>query len=194
MNKLKNRGLFFIVFVCVLMIFCGCKKDEKVYLKTEEQAKDTLEEDAGNSGKDEKTGKTIFVYVCGAVENPGVYELEEEKRVCDALQAAGGLTKEAAAEELNQAESLSDGQMIKVLTAEEKEKAQTEVKEAGLLNINTASAEELMQLPGIGQSKADAVIAYREEQGGFKTPEELMNISGIKEGVYNKIKDSITVN
>lgn len=194
MNKLKNRGLFFIVFVCVLMIFCGCKKDEKVYLKTEEQAKDTLEEDADNSGKDEKTGKTIFVYVCGAVENPGVYELEEEKRVCDALQAAGGLTKEAAAEELNQAESLSDGQMIKVLTAEEKEKAQTEAKEAGLLNINTASAEELMQLPGIGQSKADAVIAYREEQGGFKTPEELMNISGIKEGVYNKIKDSITVN
>lgn len=191
MNRKWRRGFLFVLFFGMMIFATGCKKEEEVYLKSEE---DTTQEEAEPKEEDTQKGGMIFVYVCGAVQNPGVYELEEDKRVCDALQAAGGLTEEAAAEELNQAQTLSDGQMIRVLTAEEKVKSQAEAEKEGLVNINTAGAEELMQLPGIGQSKADAVIAYREEHGGFKTTEELMNISGIKEGVYNKIKDSITVN
>ena len=145
--------------------------------------------------------ENIFVYVCGAVQKPGVYELLPGQRICDAIEAAGGLSEQAAGDSLNQAEVLSDGQMLRVLTTEEAAAATVqpgqetaESSRDGRVDINTADASALMSLPGIGQSKADAIIAYRNEHGAFKAPEELMNISGIKEGVYQKIKDSIKVN
>ena len=91
--------------------------------------------------------------------------------------------------------------LVRVLTTEEAaaetvQPGQETVESSrdGRVDINTADASALMSLPGIGQSKADAIIAYRNEHGTFKAPEELMNISGIKEGVYQKIKDSIKVN
>lgn len=187
-KKWRSYG-FFVLFLCVLFFSTGCKKEQEVYFEEEQT-------DISEDPKSEETEKkeSIFVYVCGAVQKPGVYELEADKRVCDALKAAGGLTQDAAAENLNQAETLSDGQMIRILTAEESANLQAEEAKSGLVNINTADAQELMQLSGIGASKADAIIAYREEHGAFQSIEELMNISGIKEGVYNKIKDSITVN
>lgn len=190
---MKKKGRvyrFVMLFLCMLFFSTGCRKEQEVYLEEEEQ------EDTSQNPKEEETDKkeSIFVYVCGAVQKPGVYKLEADERVCDALEAAGGFTKEAAADNLNQAETLSDGEMIRVLTAEETANQQAEEEKNGLVNINTADAQELMQLSGIGQSKADAIIAYREEHGAFQSIDELMNISGIKEGVYNKIKDSITVN
>lgn len=179
---------FFVLFLCMLFFSTGCGKEQEVYLE-EGQKEDIPRQEEESAGQE-----SIFVYVCGAVQKPGVYELEADRRVCDALEVAGGLTGEAAAENLNQAETLSDGQMIRVLTAEETAKQQAEEKDSGLVNINSANVQELMQLSGIGESKADAIIAYREEHGAFQSIDELMNISGIKEGVYNKIKDSITVN
>ncbi len=162
-----------------------------------------------------------YVYVCGAVVNPGVYVLKENSRIYEAVALAGGLTEDASAESVNQAQTVSDGQMIRILTKEEAaagvtnsgtaaESGNTAVTQSasgdgdtagdgsseaadGKVNLNTASATELMTLPGIGQSKADSIIAYRESCGGFSGIEEIMNVDGIKEGVYNRIKDYIKV-
>ena len=157
--------------------------------------------------------QTIFVDVCGAVANPGVYELD----------AAGGYLPEAAQNYLNRARSLTDGQQIYVPTEEEiaenLEALASKVPEAlqsgasedtgregnsedslaeGVgsnsgINLNTADAAQLCTLSGIGQSKAEAIIAYREEHGGFASIEEIMNVEGIKEGTFSKIKDKISV-
>ena len=142
-----------------------------------------------------KTVIFLFLILCMTAVNTGC------QKICDAIAAAGGLSEQAAGDSLNQAEVLSDGQMLRVLTTEEAAAATVqpgqetaESSRDGRVDINTADASALMSLPGIGQSKADAIIAYRNEHGAFKAPEELMNISGIKEGVYQKIKDSIKVN
>ena len=136
----------------------------------------------------------ICVYVCGEVHAPGVYELPESARVVDAVEAAGGMTEEASDTWLNLAELLSDGQKIEVPSGSRRKSLEEEKEaETGLVNLNTASAEELMTLTGVGEAKARAILDYREEHGGFQKPEDLMEIPGIKEGVFQKIKDQITV-
>lgn len=140
--------------------------------------------------EDNKTAESfIYVYVCGYVKNPGVYPLESGARICDALESAGGVLNDGNQEALNQAEYAVDGQTIYVPGISE----DMEVVDSddGLVNINTADKEELMTLPGIGQSKADIIIQYRENHGSFQSIEDLMKIPGIKEGVFNKIKDYI---
>lgn len=156
-------------------------------------------------------GTDIRVYVCGAVREPAVYALSPDARVCDAISAAGGFTDDADTQWLNQAQKLSDGQMLVVYTAEETARMEqqgvlradggsvprTDASSAApgkdMVNLNTASREELMTLPGIGESKADSIIRYREETGPFASPEDVMNISGIKDSVYSRMKDRITV-
>lgn len=138
----------------------------------------------------------VVLYVCGAVENPGVYELPENSRVYEAVAMAGGMTENAGMEAVNQAEFVMDGQMLRIPTMEEMTAAQEESGsnvEDGLLDINRASVADFMTLPGIGQSKAEALFQYREAHGRFSSVEEIMNVDGIKEGVFNKIKDSIKV-
>ena len=139
---------------------------------------------------------SCMVYVCGAVENPGVYELPENSRVYEAVAMAGGMTEDAGMEAVNQAEFVTDGQMLRIPTMEEVAAAQEESEsnvDDGLLDINRASVADFMTLPGIGQSKAEALFQYREAHGRFSSIEEIMNVDGIKEGVFNKIKDSIKV-
>ena len=165
--------------------------------------------------------QSFVVYVSGYVNNPGVYELSAGSRVIDAIDAAGGYSKKAYDNYLNLASLIADGQMIYVPSEEEVESGSIERGVASgadgsgvggvtggngggnggnssgsgsLVNINQASKEELMTLPGIGESKADKIIAYREENGRFSTPEGIMEISGIKDGLYNKIKDKICAN
>jgi competence protein ComEA len=137
------------------------------------------------------------VYICGAVANPGVYELTGGSRICDALDAAGGFSENAGTTYLNLAEFVSDGQKIYVPTQEELTVELAAEEEAaaddGRININTASKEQLVTLPGIGDAKADSIIAYRTEHGAFSTIEEIMEIPGIKEAVFSKIKDFISV-
>lgn len=179
---MKKTVIFLFLILCMTAVNTGCQKKQETDFILENPKEHTDNEKQTEGNKDIKEGKSdsekekstenIFVYVCGAVQKPGVYELLPGQRICDAIAAAGGLSEQAAGDSLNQAEVLSDGRV----------------------DINTADASALMSLPGIGQSKADAIIAYRNEHGAFKAPEELMNISGIKEGVYQKIKDSIKVN
>ena len=163
----------------------------------------------------------LLVYICGAVKRPGVYELPAGARVFQLVEAAGGLLKSADEKALNQARPLADGEQIVVLTAEETAglargagggqsvgaaaaaggqpagMASAGAADVGaadrLININTAEASELMKLKGIGAARAADIIAYREKNGGFQTIEEIMKVSGIKNSLFEGIKDNITV-
>lgn len=137
-----------------------------------------------------------IVYVCGAVNNPDVYSLPRGAIKKDALMAAGGFTEGAAYDYVNLAESVSGGE--KIYFPYEDELAEgivvTQKDETdGLININTADSEQLMTLPGIGEKKAQDIIDYREKQGSFQSIEDIKNVNGIKESIYNKIKDKICV-
>lgn len=184
----------------------------------------------------------IYVHVCGAVANPGVYELEAGCRVYEAVQAAGGFAECAERNYVNQAQALSDGVKLVIPTKEEAAAAgkaqdgtsekngalqesvekgkgiaggaaqEGEEKPLGIvggtasggpsgdggvsdsrININTASETELCEIPGVGATRAAAIAAYRESHGAFEKPEDIMRVNGIKEGMYEKIKDSIRV-
>ncbi len=196
MNK-KNKGIMFTVFICLLTavsVSCGAKDASGLSLLLEEQ-----EHQAGAGETDEfavpvqEDVKTAYVYICGEVVYPGVYEVDGDSRICDVLLLAGGFTGEADENSVNLAETVHDGMQVVIPSYAEtkKEKERLERKEAGALNINTASAAQLCSLPGIGESRAEAIVAYREEHGDFQSPEELMKVSGIKEGMYDKIKDRI---
>lgn len=175
-----------------------------------EEHKDT-EEGTVSSG--------IYVHICGAVVHPGVYMLAPGSRVFEAVAAAGGFREDACEDFINQAMPLQDGQRLSVPTQEEVRTAEEEgtyleqwadgettingaaagagasVKDDnGLVNINTASEAELSEIPGIGAGKAAAIVTYRQENGAFASTEDIMKVSGIKEGTYEKIKDKITVN
>lgn len=147
-----------------------------------------------------KKSNSIFVHVCGAVKKPGVYELQSNARICDAIKAAGGLKKKAADTEVNQAQALTDGEQVCIpykIDDEESTVAGGSGTSSGMegnkISINRATAEELMTLPGIGESKAQSIIQYREEHGGFQKIEDIKNIQGIKDGVFNKIVDCIVL-
>ena len=174
-----------------------------------------MQEDSGEeSSVDETQERTeqpamVAVYVCGAVKNAGVYYVSPEAIKETAVRMAGGFDEHADVNYVNLAEPVTAGEQIYIPTEDETAEIAfpqggqadspegtnhpAEALEDSRININTAGKEELMTLPGIGENKADAIIAYREAQGKFQSTEELMNISGIKEGVYNKIKDLIIV-
>ena len=160
------------------------------------------------------------VHICGAVSAPGVYELPAGSRIIDAVEAGGGFLPEADEACCNLAEEIVDGCQIYIMTksescadgqAEKKAGIQTSpdsdmqttdinvrsnsttALENGLVNLNTADVAALMTLPGIGESRAKAIISYREQQGAFTKIEDIMKISGIKQAAFSKIKDKITV-
>ncbi|MDO4340521.1 MAG: helix-hairpin-helix domain-containing protein [Eubacteriales bacterium] len=176
--------------------------------ETQEPAGASAEGETQNSAATSaETEAEIYVDVCGAVAEPGVYSLKPGSRVFQAIELAGGLLPEAAAEYVNRAKGLTDGEQVYIPTREEAETGdllitapQPEKQEAasasetgGKVNLNTADAEELMTLKGIGATRADAILAYRAEHGGFSSIEEIMNVQGIKEGTFEKIKDNIAV-
>lgn len=178
-----------------------------------------------SSAIQQPVSRTIYVDVCGAVVNPGVYELSSDSRVFQAIEKAGGYLPGAAASYLNRARSLSDGQQIYVPTQEEVDSqtiplTQDETAQDGMvqegtaqagtaayntadgtgttqagqrIDLNTADVSQLSTLTGVGESKALAIIAYREENGPFTSIEDIMNVPGIKEGTYEKIKDKIAI-
>lgn len=168
---------------------------------TEEESAGQKTDGAAGSGSEQTKGeRLVCIYVCGAVSDPGIYELDEGARLYEAVEAAGGMTEEASADSVNLARAVSDGEQIYIPTLEETKaqgimpgtySASSDTQEK--VNINTASAEELMTLTGIGEAKAESIIRYREENGGFQRIEDLMEISGIKEGVFEKIKDDIII-
>ena len=157
------------------------------------------ETEAGIPGGEEEP-QEIYIDVCGAVSCPGVYILPEGSRVFRAIEAAGGFTEEAARASVNQAAVLQDAMKLYVPTEEEVQAGGTAPDAGGTgraddgrVNLNTAGMEELCGIPGIGKARASDILAYREQHGSFSSIEELMQISGIKEGTFSKIRDLITV-
>lgn len=140
-----------------------------------------------------QTAADIRVYVCGAVEMPGVVSLPEGSRAEDALLAAGGFTEFAWREYVNLAERVEDGQKLYFPTLEEAERLVVQEPADGRVNINTADAVTLCTLPGIGESRARDIIAYRDANGAFESCEDIMKVPGIKTSVYSKISDRIKV-
>ena len=146
----------------------------------------------------------IYVHVAGEVKNPGMVELESDERVAVAIEKAGGATENALLDSINLAKKCEDGEQISVpskVSTETSSASSTETAEAassstssnGKVNINTADASGLQQISGIGPSKAQKIIAYREQNGKFKSVEDLTNVSGIGEKTLASIKDQICV-
>lgn len=181
-----------LVFMCLAT---GCaKEEESVGLEEAELSQETRKEETTQQPEEEK--EEIYVYVCGAVHVPGVYKLPADSRVFEAVESAGGLLETAAADQLNQAETVSDGQQIYVPDIEEANTGTSGTDRAEKderVDLNTAGKEELMTLAGIGEVRAEAILRYREEHGRFESVEELKQIEGIKEGIFNRIKDKVRV-
>ncbi|MBO4668609.1 MAG: helix-hairpin-helix domain-containing protein [Lachnospiraceae bacterium] len=137
------------------------------------------------------------VFVCGEVREEGICYLSKDARIFEAVEAAGGFSEEADTTYWNLAEKVYDGQRIYVPKVGEEipeHLASDNMYDAsGRLDLNAATAEALVKLPGIGQKKAEDIISYRKTVGRFQTTEELMNISGIKESLYQSIRDKICV-
>ncbi len=183
----------FLVFAGIMYLHAGSGKENTGQEKWVSSDSYGLSEEIIEESSDSKAeSEECTIYICGAVKKPGVYSFPEGARVCDAVKAAGGMKKKALQDAVNQARMLSDGEQITIPSQSSKKKS-TASEESGLVNINQATAEELMTLTGIGESKAQMIITYREENGPFHAIEDIMKISGIKEGVYNQIKENITV-
>ena len=205
------KKMFFIIVCAALTaaasFACGCAREGTGW-SIDEDAAETGSAEVGSdeSGSDEAGSPDagdgrITVHVCGAVVSPGVYVLPAGSRVADAVEAAGGMTPEAAADHENLAMPVTDAQKIVILTAEEAGTDPYGLSEicfgdseiAGLININTATAAELETLPGIGSVKAEAIIAWRRRHGGFASIEDIRNVSGIGDATWEDIRDLITV-
>jgi competence protein ComEA len=141
--------------------------------------------------------RQVAVYVAGAVIHPGVIRLEEGKRVVDAIEAAGGPLQEADLESLNLAQTVQDGQKILIPRRGEGQGGAgsrgESGKAGGKVNINLAGPKELEELPGIGPTLAERIVAYRENKGAFKSIDELKKVSGIGEKKFEEIRDLIEV-
>jgi competence protein ComEA len=147
------------------------------------------------------TAGPLMIHVDGSVQQPGVYPLSRGSRVQDALLAAGGMTGEANTAAVNLAAPLRDGEKLHIpaqgtpfaprAPAYEEETAQPNL--VGPVNLNSASLEALENLPGIGPTRASQIIAYREQNGGFQSIEEIMEVSGIGPASFERLKDWITV-
>lgn len=196
MQRMLRKSCIIMMLITVVM-FGGCQKEETVFhdISEEELEEKGVSGDEDGMEKDGIEKEGIFVHVCGEVVHPGVYELKAGSRVYEAVKAAGGMSENAAQNFLNQAEILEDGQQIYVPSEEEISDTDSENgrTDDGKVNLNQASKEQLMTLPGVGEAKADAIIRYRSEKGDFRSIEEIMEIEGIKEGVFKKIEDWITV-
>lgn len=161
--------------------------------------------EAGARSPDEGAGKeglaTVIVHVDGAVASPGVYRIQgRDLRLIDAVTRAGGLLPEADTQTLNLAAPLADGMKVHVPVAGEVVEATAPQYDAGgdaaaseLVNINTATMEELMALPGVGEATARSIVEDRTNNGPFTSPEDIMRVSGIGEKKFARMRDEICV-
>lgn len=170
----------------------------EIYGEVSEETKDSDNETMFSEEVSEEQNRedVIYVYICGCVNKPGVYTCGSESRVFELIELAGGVTEEADVSALNFVELAEDGQKLYVPSVNENVSAYEGAglsEAAAKVNINKADAEELMTLPGIGESRANDIIKYRKSEGGFDCIEDIMKVSGIKEAAFEKIKDLIKV-
>ena len=210
-NYIKEKKIYFIIIGIILLLIGGIwfhhNENKKSMLiiddnkKMEDANKEHWEEN--NLQETEQTQETnkIMVHIIGQVKNPGVVEMNEGARLIDAIKELGGATAEADLEYVNLAQKLRDEEKIYIPRKGEIPKEEiinaistnSGSKNSDIININTASLEQLKTLSGIGDVLASNIIEYRETNGGFKNKEELMNVKRIGEKIYNSIKDKIKI-
>lgn len=212
-NKKTKILLIILIAIMAIGISYYAYQNEKESQNIIEQQ--NLEIEENKQEESSKETKKIIVHVSGAVQNEGVIELEENSRIADAIEKAGGFREDAYTKDVNLAYKLEDGMKIYIPTIEEKENEKTKViVESNIetennnssysnasdgkntnskVNINTASKEELDTLPGIGPSTAEKIINYRKENGKFKSIEGIKDVSGIGDSKYENIKDMIEI-
>ena len=213
---------YIILSGLLIIVFLFFNKNSDEIELTSDLSLEIKEEVTEEIPKEEK----IKVDIKGAVKNPGVYEINSNGRVADAIEISGGLTNDADTSTINLSKNLTDEMVIIIYTKEEVEemlkgstsikyiekecicpkiendacidnvidnKPDTNTSNEQKVSLNSATIDELMQLSGIGEVKAKAIIAYREENGGFKSIEELLEVNGIGESTFNKIKDQLSL-
>lgn len=190
----KIRRFFLLFLLVILSELCGCSMSPggEVIEQTEGETTQQVDPFIESESKDESL---IWVHICGQVNSPGVYSFSEGSRVFDAVEAAGGFTEHADCDSVNLAMTLEDEGKIYIASKEERnessDKAQSQSD--GKINLNTATLDDLMTLPGIGEKRAESILKLREEKGSFQTVEELLDAEGIKEGIFDQIKDFVKV-
>ena len=197
----QNVKSIILAFVCSLVLIIG----GLFYFnqnKTEDYSGVSFSNISNETNnKDEKAedkhDEKIFVDVKGAVKHPGVFETTKDKRVKDLIEEAGGLLDDADTSTLNLSQKVKDQMVIYVLKHGEKPK---QISDGGIssssgdvININTANLEQLMKISGVGKTKAEAIISYREKNGDFKKKEDITKVKGIGKATFEKIKDKIEV-
>lgn len=227
------KYLIFFIVVILMLVINFTIDDNTVITESDKKLSVTSKKESKNNDKG-----TVFVDIKGAVNSPGVYELEEGKRITDVITLAGGLTSDSYTKNLNLSKKVEDEMYLIIYTTKEvedyiknnnsnnsnlkcvstecvcpdtnnkacntsKEKTTnkttkesnktTENNVQGKISINTASKEELMTLKGIGDAKAQRIIDYRNNNGYFEKIEDILNVSGIGESIFNKIKDNIEI-
>lgn len=170
------------------------QKDSEVTVKADQE-----------SEASSQTKVVMYADIKGAVKEPGVYEVTENMRVTDLIQVAGGVLKEADPNQVNFSQLVTDqaviyiakkGEEVPVALTENQSTSKQEgvtSKSEGKVNLNTATKEELESVSGIGEKKAEAILAFREENGSFKTVEDLSNVSGIGVKTVDRLKEGLTV-
>lgn len=196
MQKADQKKWLYGIFGMALLILFGIW----VLFTPGEETSGSWNEGGSGEGQEEvNTEETesdvIYVHLTGAVRQPGVLKLKKGARMIDAVDAAGGLWEDADTESINLAAVLKDAEKIHIFTISEREEQQTGtgVLSDGRININQASLDELMTLPGIGEGIGQSIIDYRTENGNFSSLEDLKKVDRIGERTFDKLKDKISL-
>lgn len=192
-SDIKVKMLIAVVAVVVIItiglyMYKQSKEDTYMYYEENSDVNEITNEE------DVEEEENIIVHITGEIKYPGVLVLKQGDRVVDAIEAAGGETDDADLDRLNLAQMLNDGDKIYIPNKnEENDIDNITSEESGPININTATVEELIKLPGIGEATANKIIEYRKQNGKFKTIEELKNVPGIGNSKFESIKNEIRV-
>lgn len=197
-NKIKIVAVPVLVIAAVLFFLLNSGSDE---IKIDEGNSSAIEEDGVFQQEVNSTQSHLYVDIGGEVMKPGVYEVSDGTRLFEVIDKAGGLTEDADIDGINRAETVQDGQKIMIGRHGENPDENRDSYSAnnvtdsgeGKVNINTADAAALQTIPGIGPSKADRIIEYRESEGKFNEIDDIKNISGIGNKTFESIKEYITV-
>lgn len=201
-------SIFSILFIYIVKNLYESENNEEIIVNNDVNYIVKTQEEAVISTKNEK--EKVIVHIIGEVNNPGVVRLEDGSRIIDAINSAGGKTEEADLSKINLAYVVEDGTQIYIPRINENlnniELISSEAGQGVIINssdieenietkvnINISNKEKLMTLPGIGETTAQKIIDYREQNGKFKTIDELKNISGIGESKFNSLKDKIKI-
>lgn len=195
----KTIGIISLAVIIGIFLIASYIKDGRVSLNKNNNDSIFVDSGTATAGNQVETpSKEIVVEIKGEINNPNIYRLNEESIIEDVIKRAGGLTDAADISKINRAEKLKNHQSIVIPNTNDKATSSTSMSQGSskgspsLVNINTASETELDTLPGVGPSRAKDIIKYREDNGDFKTIEELKNIKGIGESSFQKLKDMVT--